>query len=150
MYMHDFEYAANIPIDIIKKIDEIRCSEPIQEDVYRVSKYGLIDEVTFDNTFAEVLKGTTSRNKDFDDVSTYSTSFYLVPEPCYQRVSFLARRFKKKYPKPCVISGRIDATMGKYQRTIERIKNYDPDHVDMWIYDGREQRVIDSFKRHKG
>lgn len=143
--MHEDMFAANIPSDICKKIDEIENSAPIKEDVYRVSKTGTISEQTFDNSFAEVLKGTTSaRNKDYSEVGTYSTSFYLSPEPCDRWKSFLAKKYR--YPNPLVIKGHIDASMGKYQHTVERLKDADPLHIDMWIYEDMIQAVIDEFE----
>ena len=144
--MQETMYAANIPNDICKKIDRIKNSAPIQECVYRVSKSGNIDEQTFENTFAEVLKGTTSKNKDFDDVGTYSTSFYLSPDPCNRWKLFLAEKFRKRYPSPCVIKGGIDASYGKFQRTIERSNAGDPLHIDMWIYEDKIEDLVGEFE----
>ncbi len=144
--MQEIMYAANIPNYICNKIDGIENSAPIKEYVYRVSKSGNIDEQTFENTFAEVLKGTTSsRNKDYDDVGTYSTSFYLTPEPCIKWKLFLAEKYRKRYPSPCVIQGCIDASDGKFQRTIERLNNANPLHIDMWIYEDKVETLVGEF-----
>ena len=79
-------------------IDGIDIREPVTETVYRVTKSGRKDEEAFDNTYTEMLKGTTRNNWNLNELGTYSTSVYLVPGPCEKMIKMLAKRHRDKYP----------------------------------------------------
>ena len=136
----------NVPQAMCDKINGINICQPILGRVYRVSKSGRIDAEAFDNTYCEMINGTTGQNKDLDDPGTYSTSVYLIPDRCEKFVKLLAKKHRDKYPAPAVIVGEIFAEDGIAQKTIERVIDYeDPYHVDWWIYQGNEVNVANRF-----
>ena len=136
----------NIPSQMCGIIDAIDIQKPVVGKVYRVSKSGKKDGETFFNTYSEILNGTTGKNKDLNDPGTYSTSVYLVSGPCEKFVKFLAKKYRDKYPSPAVIVGNIEPDDGRAQRTIERLPHYDdPNHVDWWIYAGKESEIAERF-----
>ena len=137
----------NAPVEMCEIIDGIDIREPVTETVYRVTKSGRKDEEAFDNTYTEMLKGTTRNNWNLNELGTYSTSVYLVPGPCEKMIKMLAKRHRDKYPSPGILTGNILLTDGRAQRTQERIADYDdPDHVDWWIFCGNEAAIADRFE----
>ncbi|SFC94154.1 hypothetical protein [Butyrivibrio sp. YAB3001] len=136
----------NVPDEMCVMIDNLPIEQPITGIVYRVSKSGIIDEGTFDNTYCEMLNGTTGLKKDLSEPGTYSTSVYLTPDSCFKFINFLAKKHRDKYPSPAVIFGEICYSDGRAQLTTERIQNYpEPVHVDWWIYTGKESEVAKRF-----
>ena len=137
----------NVPDEMCAIIDNISIENPVLGKVYRVSKTGRKDAEAFDNTYCEVLNGTTGKNKNYDDPGTYSTSVYLIPEPCEKFIKILAQKHKDTYPSPAVLVGNIHLEDGRAQRTKERIYEYeDPYHVDWWIYHGHELDISERFR----
>ncbi len=86
----------NIPENMCDIIDGIIIKEPITGTVYRVSKSGKKDAEAFDNTYCEILRGTTGNNKDLGEPGTFSTSVYLIPDTCEKFIKMLAMSHKDK------------------------------------------------------
>ncbi len=64
--------------------------------------------------------------------------------PCNKFIAFLKKRLKKFYPNPVILIGKTSD--GLVQRTIERDSNHpEANHVDWWIYDGKEDYVTINF-----
>lgn len=142
------ELESNIPKNICNEIiNQAKENEHIN-DVYRVAKWGKIEEKTFLNTYGEIELGYIEDNEEKypkNEIGTYSTSVYTERKNCDKFIKMLKRsvRLRELYPYPVVIKGKT--SNGLVQKTIERIPNYDPTHVDWWLFCGRKEIVLTDF-----
>ena len=128
--------------------------ENFQQKVYRVAKFGMINEETFFNTFVEHKTENRleqlKRKYGLDNIGTYSTSCYSTKESPDKYLKLLKERLRKKYPCPIIIEGKT--VCGLSQLTIERDSNYlDNTHIDWWIYNKKcsIDMIIQVFKESK-
>lgn len=145
----EMELEDNIPTglqgDILKQATE--CSH--FERVFRVAKWGEIEERVFLNTYGEIQAGYIGDNEEKypkDDIGTYSTSVYTERKNCDKFINLLKNsvRLRKTYPYPIVIQGRT--SRGLVQRTIERVPSYsDSTHIDWWLFRGQKSIVLGDF-----
>lgn len=65
-----------------KLIDEIWANgkENSNQHVYRVAKYGTINEVTFMGSYEECLYEKREFKEDKTEIGSYSTSCYITPK----------------------------------------------------------------------
>ena len=113
--------------------------------VYRVAKYGELNEVTFLNSFEESIYENRKPKIDISNiVGSFSTSCYLSIFVPKKFMNFLKARYRKKYPKVQIIEGYT--VCGLSQLTCERIPDYpEKDHVDWWIYKDSLNEVANRF-----
>lgn len=139
----------NILVDVAERIVSSAKENSHFEVVYRVAKWGKIEEKAFWNTYGEIQSGIIPDSDvkyPKDDIGTYLTSVYDQQKSCDKYIRCLKRsiRLKKVYPRPVVIRGKT--SNGLVQRTIEREQEYnDPTHIDWWIYKGKTPDVMKEF-----
>lgn len=137
----------NIPVNLQKSIIEQTENNSHFDKVYRVAKWGFGDPRTFISTYSEIQQNLipdSDAKYPKDKIGTYSTSFYTSKSPCNKFIAFLKKRLKKFYPNPVILIGKTSD--GLVQRTIERDSNHpEANHVDWWIYDGKEDYVTINF-----
>lgn len=143
------ELESNIPKNLCSCIIEQTKGNIHYNNVYRVAKWGIVEERVFLNTYGEIQTGYIEDNEEKyprNEIGTYSTSVYTERKNCDKFISLLKRsvRLRKLYPYPVVIRGKT--SNGLVQKTIERIPEYlDPTHVDWWIFCGKKEVVLNDF-----
>ena len=142
------ELDSNIPEKLRKEIKERTKGNAHYTEVYRVAKWGIIEEKVFLSTYGELLADILPNDPEkypMDEIGTYSTSVYTGREPCDKYISCLKRskRLKKTYLYPVVIKGKT--SKGCVELTVNRDKEADPEHIDWWIYDGKRSNVMQDF-----
>lgn len=141
--------ASNIPEDCKDQIRNNAQQNGHYDCVYRVAKWGKIEERAFFSTFDEIEQGYIEDNDEKypkNEIGTYSTSVYTERKNCDKYISLLKKsvRLRRMYPYPVVLQGKT--SNGMVQRTVERREDYPDDtHVDWWIYDGRRELVLSDF-----
>lgn len=136
-----------IPEELHQEINEQAKDNPHFDMVYRVAKWGKIENRVFYSTFKEITERIIPDNETKypkNEIGTYSTSVYLGPGTCRKYINLLGRRLREIYPCPIIIKG--NTSNGMVQRSADRIPDYpDKEHVDWWIYDGQIENVIGDF-----
>lgn len=143
-------------IELENNIPKSICDEIIRQangnlhisDVYRVAKWGKIEEKVFLNTYGEIEQGYIEDSETKypkNEIGTYSTSVYTERKSCDKFIKILKRgvRLRKLYPYPVVLKGKT--SNGLVQRTIDRIPDCDPTHIDWWLYYGKKEIVMNDF-----
>lgn len=137
-----------IPLNVRQKIVAYGGREEHWKTVYRVAKWGKLEEKAFFSTYEEIQAGLMPDNPiryPLNEVGTYSTSVYTDKKSCKKFINLLKGRLRKIYPCPMIICG--STSHGLLQRTIERESDYmDPTHIDWWIYEGKRIEVLKDFK----
>lgn len=120
-------------------------TENFDQSVYRVSKWGTIEEKTFLNTCEEIQYETRKCKENRSEIGTFSTSCYTTLKRPKKFVKLLKKKLQELYPCPKVIVGHTLG--GLSQQTILRIKDYpEKEHIDWWIYKDQIELVINDFK----
>ncbi len=137
-----------IPKELKKQIEIQAIGNRHFEEVYRVAKWGKLEERVFLSTYAEILEGYIENGEKFDksDIGTYSTSVYTERRNCDKFINLLKRkrRLRKLYPYPIVIKGKTSC--GCVQKTSDRNEEYeDTSHVDWWIYKDKKAIAMKNF-----
>ena len=136
-----------IPKDLCKIIAEEAATNEHFDNVYRVAKWGKIEERAFLSTYGEVLEGYIPEDEERrpkNDIGTYSISVYTERKSCDKFINMLKGKLRKKYPCPIVIRGKT--SNGFVQRTIERKPNYpNPTHVDWWLFKDKREVILKDF-----
>lgn len=136
-----------IPEELHEVISEQAKDNPHFDTVYRVAKWGKIENRAFYSTYKEIKEKIIPDNEikyPKNEIGTYSTSVYLEPGPCRKYINFLGGRLRRIYPCPIIIKGKT--SNGMVQRTIDRIPSYpSEEHIDWWIFEGEIDRVINDF-----
>lgn len=144
-------------IELEENIPEFICDEIVKqasnnlhfEEVYRVAKWGKIEEKAFLSTYGEIEEGYIPDNDERypkEKIGTYSTSVYTEKSCCDKYINLLKRsvRLRTIYPFPVVLKGKT--SNGLVQKTVERIVNYtEPAHVDWWIFKGKKGTILNDF-----
>jgi len=139
----------NIPDDCKKQIREAAEGNKHYDCVYRVAKWGKIEERAFLSTFEEIQEGYIEDDEmryPKKEIGTYSTSVYTQRKNCDKYIRLLKRklRLREMYPYPVVVQGKT--SNGMVQKTVERDEGYlDDTHVDWWIYNDRKSVVLKDF-----
>lgn len=119
---------------LMEKHDIIHNEKRLDEDtvVYRVAKNGELNKQTFFSSYEEYENGlVTDKDIDWNDLSTYSTSFDIKKS----KAKRLLKMFNKNYPKALLIEGKYQGDMGVALKTIDWKEDYTSNHhVDWWIY----------------
>lgn len=143
------QFEDNIPKDLYSNIiNQAQNNEHIN-NVYRVAKWGRIEEKVFLNTYGEIQYGYIPDDDSKypkNNIGTYSTSVYTERKNCDKFINMLKRsvRLRKLYPYPVVIKGKT--SNGLIQKTVDRIPDYiDPTHVDWWLFSGKRKVVLKDF-----
>lgn len=139
---------SNIPIDLQNEIKNQANGNEHFSEVYRVAKWGKIEERTFLSTFSEIQCGYIEDSERYakDEIGTYSTSVYTDRKNCDKFIKLLkrGRRLRLKYPYPVIIKGKT--SMGYVQKTKDRILDYNDDtHIDWWIFKDKRTVVMADF-----
>lgn len=139
----------NIPEELCYDIVEQARGNEHYSCVYRVAKWGKIEERAFLNTYGEIQEGyilDDDGKYPKDNIGTYSTSVYTERKNCDKFINMLKKsvRLRKVYPFPVIIVG--NTSNGLVQRTADRDVNYpDPTHVDWWLFSGKKGTVLSNF-----
>lgn len=116
--------------------------------VFRVAKWGKIEEKAFYSTMKEVDEGILPDKYDRNDIGSYSTSVYITPDSCRKYIRFLKGRIRKLYPCPMIIQGKTSG--GLVQKTQDRNPKYeDLNHIDWWIFQDMECVVMQNFEEYE-
>ena len=99
--------------------------------VYRICKYGKLDEMAFLSTFEETVRKLRKGKLIENDVGSYSTSCHQDIKDSQRLLKFTLRR---PFPKAFIAKGVIKEEKGLVQLTSERNSNCSDSHVDWWIY----------------
>lgn len=112
------------------------------KSVYRVIKFGEIDENSFISTYEEIQRKLIPPKKhlDLNNPGIYSTSCNME----YSEARNMLDIFMRHYPKPFIAKGETEKTCGPSQLTSEREARKDT-HVDWWIY--KNTNPEDYFKK---
>lgn len=142
------ELDGNIPEELRKEIKERTKENEHYTEVYRVAKWGRIEDKVFLSTYEEILADILPDDEakyPKNEIGTYSTSVYTERGKCDKYIKCLkgSKRLKKVYPYPVVIKGRT--SNGCVELTINRNKEAEPEHIDWWIYDGKRSEVMQDF-----
>ncbi|EOT23508.1 hypothetical protein C805_03172 [Eubacterium sp. 14-2] len=141
------ELSSVIPENIRKKIWESGAGEEHFQQVYRVAKWGKLEEKAFVSTYEEILQGWIPDRYSKEEVGTYSTSVYTSRKNCDKFINCLKRsvRLRKEYPHPVLLTG--NTSHGLVQRTAERVSdNSDSTHIDWWIFEGAIKKAVRNFR----
>lgn len=109
-------------------------SEAREEEltVYRICKYGKIDEESFLSSYEEYEKHGRLADLDLKDVSSYSLSCWGKIRDARRSLAF----FTKKEPRAIAARGITSVKCGIIQRTKERKGRNAKSHIDWWLYQG--------------
>ena len=141
------ELSSVIPENIRKKIWESGAGEEHFQQVYRVAKWGKLEEKAFVSTYEEILQGWIPDRYSKEEVGTYSTSVYTSRKNCDKFINCLKRsvRLRKEYPYPVLLTG--NTSHGLVQRMAERVSdNSDSTHIDWWIFEGALKKAVRNFR----
>lgn len=122
-------FPAYIPEDKIRKAG----AKENEYNVYRICKWGQLDQHAFISTYEETLERDGNVNDlDLDDIGSFSTS-------CFERekdAKRMMKLFTKRNPQAILAHGSIKKETGLSQKTSER-KPKQKSHIDWWIYKDR-------------
>lgn len=96
--------ADSIPSDLIDKIYEYGKENP-ERIVYRFCKRGIINAITFLNSYDEYILENREIKTSIDDVMTFSTSCSLTDKKPKQLCKLIKKKYFLQYPTPCIIIG---------------------------------------------
>lgn len=106
-------------------------AKPEEREVYRVCKWGVIDDRTFLSTFEEIeQKLIPPKKRNIDDPGLYSTSCNMEREEAEQFLAIC----NQYHPEGIIIKGNTIPSEGVSQLTRERNPRDKSTHVDWWIY----------------
>ena len=110
-------------------------------NVYRICKWGELNQHAFISTYEEVLERDGNVNDlDLNDISSFSTSCFEKEKDAKRMMKF----FTKKNPQAILAYGNIKKETGLSQKTSER-KPKQKSHVDWWIY--KDSIIYSDFKK---
>lgn len=139
-----------IPDDLCEEIMTQAGKNEHFSEVYRVAKWGKIEERALLSTYGEIKMGYIEDNDEKypkNEVGTYSVSVYSDRTSCDKFIKLLkrGRRLRTLFPYPIVIKGRT--SNGFVQRTKDRDVSYaDSTHIDWWLFEGKRKDVLQDFE----
>ncbi len=132
-----------IPPELVEEIYK-NGKEHNDQHVYRVAKYGIINEIAFLGTYEECIYEKRENRYNINEIGTYSTSCYITPKMPQKFLCNLKRKHFKKFPHPIIIHG--NTICGLSQLTIERDSSSNEEHIDWWIYKDSFQKLQETFE----
>lgn len=141
----------NIPKSMYEEIIKQAKGNKHYNTIYRVAKWGQIEEKVFLNTYGEIQENIIPDNEERypkDEIGTYSISVYTERTSCDKFIKMLkkSKRLKQIYPYPIIIKGKT--SNGFVQKTKERKDSYDdPTHIDWWLFAQKKNIVLKDFEK---